>query len=88
MCKCKFGKCPDSCECRCHIAIEAHRIHSYKVGTSSGLQQAAGVLLTEATEAFTLGRDEEAQMLRKLANQLSAQSKKEHPGPHPSYEEE
>lgn len=87
-CKCKFGQCRKDCECRCHLAIEAHCDHSFKVGISSGLEQAAGKLLQDAREAFVHERDEEARMLRKMASELVAKAKETHPGPHPEYPEE
>jgi len=87
-CKCKFGECRNSCECRCHLAIEAHCAHSFKVGISAGLEQAAGVLMQDAQAAFINDRDEEAKMLRKMAATLNAKAKEAHPGPNPEYPEE
>lgn len=88
MCKCEFGKCSKRCECRCHIAIEAHCTHSFKVGISSGLERAAGLLMQEATEAFKCGRDEEALQLRTWSEKLAKKGDEEHPGPNPTYPDE
>lgn len=88
MCKCDWTKCRKDCECRCHIAIEAESNHSWKVGISSGLDQAAGILLKQSADAFVAGRDEEAKLLRNLNKTLIEAAKKAHPGPEVlSYEE-
>ena len=52
---------------------------AYKLGISSGLGNAAEFLMYKATEKFELGKDEEARMLRSLANDLKKQSKDAHP---------
>jgi len=80
-CKCDWNKCRKDCGCRCHIAIEAHSTHSFKVGISSGLESAAGILIKKAAEAFTAGRDEEAKLLRTLNGIFIEEAKKSHPGP-------
>lgn len=86
MCKCDWAKCRRDCECRCHVAIEAHSTHSYKVGQFSGLEQAAGFLFGKAQEAFKHSQDELAKTLRAYSQELNSRAKEIHPGPQPNYE--
>lgn len=53
--------------------------HSYKLGISSGLQQASGVLLKKATYYFEHNCDTDAKMLRSLSEDLKKQADREHP---------
>ena len=87
-CKCNWAECHKDCNCRCHIAVEAHSTHSFLVGISAGLEKAAQLLLKRAAESFTAGRDTEAMLMRALSKTLDEDGKKSHPGPRPlKYEE-
>lgn len=87
MCQCDWEKCRKDCKCRCHLAAEAHSNHAYKVGIASGLEQASGIVLSRAQEAFTQHDDKRAQTLRELSDLLLKKSKDQHPGPNVSYED-
>lgn len=53
---------------------------SYKVGISSGLEQAANFVMEEATTLFAVGNDEDARRLRRIAHELKKRADKAHPG--------
>ena len=88
MCKCDWAKCSKRCECRCHVGIEANRIHSYEVGQSAGHGTASAKVMEMAIDAFRRGRDQEAEMLRKLSETLKKESDAKHPGPDVKYDQE
>lgn len=87
MCKCDWKNCSKRCECRCHFGIEAHRIHSYAVGQSIGLEIAAQKIMDLAVDSFRRGRNAEATMLREISETFTKDAKAKHPGPEPKYEE-
>lgn len=88
MCNCDWGKCSKRCECRCHIAAEAHAHHGYLLGQCVGMESAGGKVMEMAVEAFRRGRQEEATMLREISENLTKQGKAMHPGPDVKYERE
>lgn len=88
MCKCDWNKCRKQCECRCHVAVEAASDHYYKLGQSVGMESAGGRVMDMAVEAFKVGHEEEATMLRELSEKLVKQGKSMHPGPGIKYDEE
>lgn len=47
---------------------------SYEFGQCQGLEQAAGILLKEAMDAFARGRDDDARTLRALSESIRATS--------------
>lgn len=59
---------------------ESELNRSYQVGISSGLDQAASLLMSEATSKFKAGQDNEARQLRCLSEDLKKLGKKAHPG--------
>jgi hypothetical protein len=54
--------------------------HTMKVGEWSGLNEAAGLLMKKALEAFEQG-DREAHRYRKLSKELKTLATTRHPGP-------
>jgi hypothetical protein len=85
-CRCDWEKCRKDCDCRCHVGIEAHANHSYKVGQYAGLNSASAMLLQQAGDSFTKGRDQEAQLLRFWAERMKQEAEDIHPGPRPKFE--
>lgn len=79
MCNCKHP-CDKRCKCLCHDHAEREAGRMYAVGQSAGLDEAAHDLLTRATVSFAQGRDEEAKMLRGLAQDFKKRAKERHPG--------
>ncbi len=56
--------------------------HTYKLGISSGLEQASLMVLAKAVECFEQcndARDDEAMLLRQLSNELKQRSDDAHP---------
>ena len=80
MCGCDYAKCKKTCECPCHGHVERESDRAYKVGQSTGLDQAARALLERAAASFKSGRDEEARTLRSLSQELSERAVERHPG--------
>ena len=61
-------------------AVERRLDHSYNLGISSGLEAAGHSVMKIAEETFRGGDDVVAKLLRGIANELSEQGKKAHPG--------
>ncbi len=80
MCECDYKKCRKDCKCPCHDHVEEASARSYQLGQSVGLEEAALFLLKEATDYFSHGDDDEAQLLRKLSEVLKKKGKDRHPG--------
>lgn len=57
---------------------------AYELGASAGLEQASGVVLERAMEAF-LSKQPEATMLRGLSDKLKKLAEKRHPGTDSQY---
>jgi hypothetical protein len=53
---------------------------TYKLGQSTGLSEAAGFLLEEASKNFKRRRDSEAELLRGYALDLEKRAEERHPG--------
>jgi hypothetical protein len=80
MCGCDYKKCRKDCKCPCHVHVEEASERYYQLGQSVGLEEAAGFLLKEATDYFSRGGDDEAQLLRKLSEEMKKKAKERHPG--------
>ena len=52
----------------------------YQVGISAGIEEAATVLMSEASNWFIEGKDVESKMLRSIANSLQRTARERHPG--------
>lgn len=61
-------------------ATEADLDRAYKVGQSSGLEEAATRLMKEASGYFQSGEDEKAGVLRRIAKEMQDAAQKRHPG--------
>lgn len=80
---CDDGGCPQCGLVRPAAAAESDEedlSRAYKVGESSGLGEAAALLMSQATELFSRGKDDEARRLRALAQEIKKKSEERHPG--------
>ena len=61
--------------------IDKEEARTYALGQSSGLDEAAALLMSHATEQWALGRDDKiADRLRSLSHVLQTMAEKRHPG--------
>jgi hypothetical protein len=59
--------------------LEELKNNAYKLGEHSGLNEAAGILLTKAAQAFQNEKDAEAKQLRDIGKEFKELAEKRHP---------